>query len=440
MLNSAILAAANQELNIHPLLILPFVLLLLSIAIIPLVNSKWWERYYSFVAVGLGLVTMAYYLLVFRAPTPIIHVLHEYVSFIALIGSLFVVSGGIHISTKGQARPFMNCVFLFVGSILSNLVGTTGASMLLIRPWIRMNKRRVTSFHIVFFIFIVSNMSGALTPIGDPPLFLGYLRGVDFWWSLLHCWPGWIVGVLLILTVFYFIDLLNYKRVPSDVREIKDTSTGEEEWKITGLPNLGFLLMILVAVFIEKPLFLREFLMILAAVGSYFTTSKHVHEANNFNFQPIKEVAWLFVGIFLTMTPALAYLGSHAASFGIDTPGKFFWCTGMLSGFLDNAPTYLTFLATAMGIYDMDVGSKAQVAEFMSTHGLHLIAISLGAVFFGAMSYIGNGPNFMVKSIADQAKIQMPSFFGYIFKFSVPVLVPIFLLIWLLFFSPWAIL
>lgn len=438
MLSCTTLATTASEITIHPLLMLPFVLLLLSIAVVPLINSKWWEHYYPYVSIGLGLVITAYYLAVFHEWKPIVSTIHEYFSFIALIGSLFVVAGGIHIFTKGQAKPFMNCIFLAIGSILSNIVGTTGASMLLIRPWIQMNKRRITSFHIVFFIFIVSNISGALTPIGDPPLFLGYLRGVHFWWTLEHCWPGWLAAIIIILSIFYIFDSLNYKRVPDAIRQEKEPLE-QGKFSITGLPNLGFLLLILVAVFIEKPLFLREGLMIFAAIGSYFTTSKKVHEANNFNFQPIKEVAWLFAGIFLTMLPALTYLGQHAASFHIDSPMKFFWATGALSGVLDNAPTYLTFLATAMGLYDLDVGVKAQVLEFMMNHDHHLVAISLGAVFFGAMTYIGNGPNFMVKSIADQAKIQMPSFFGYIIKFSLPILIPVFLLVSLLFFSKWAI-
>ncbi|MBR6460887.1 MAG: sodium:proton antiporter, partial [Verrucomicrobia bacterium] len=201
------LATAAAELTIPPLLILPFILLLLSIAIIPLISPGWWGKFYSYVSVGLGAITLCYYLFVFKAPTPILHVLHEYISFIALIGSLFVVSGGIHISTRGQALPWMNCAFLLVGSVLSNIVGTTGASMLLIRPWIRMNKRRISGFHIIFFIFIISNISGALTPIGDPPLFLGFLRGVSFWWTLGHCWVGWLVAILLVLAIFFVLDM-----------------------------------------------------------------------------------------------------------------------------------------------------------------------------------------------------------------------------------------
>lgn len=434
MLSSIMLATAAAELTIPPLLILPFILLLLSIAIIPLISPGWWGKFYSYVSVGLGAITLCYYLFVFKAPTPILHVLHEYISFIALIGSLFVVSGGIHISTRGQALPWMNCVFLLVGSVLSNIVGTTGASMLLIRPWIRMNKRRISGFHIIFFIFIISNISGALTPIGDPPLFLGFLRGVSFWWTLGHCWVGWLVAILLVLAIFFVLDMRSYRKLPA---EFHVPPGPDEKIKVSGLFNLVFLLIILVAVFLPTPY--REILMVLAAAGSYFTTPKKVHHDNEFNFHPIKEVAWLFIGIFLTMTPALAYLGTHAASFGIDTAAEFFWATGALSGFLDNAPTYLTFLATAMGLEGLDVSVKADVVQFMNNCPAFLKAISMGAVFFGAMTYIGNGPNFMVKSIADQAHIKTPTFFGYLFKYSIPVLIPVFIVITILFFSKWAV-
>lgn len=310
--------------------------------------------------------------------------------------------------------------------------------MLMIRPWIRMNRSRISGYHIVFFIFIVSNISGALTPIGDPPLFLGYLRGVPFFWTLTHCWAGWVLALGILLVVFFLIDLRSFKKATKREFIPFEDTPDDEKFFVHGLVNLLFLGVILGAVFLPSPW--REGLMILAAVGSYFTTNKKIHEANNFNFAPIKEVAWLFVGIFLTMIPALAYLKVNAGAFGIDTPMKFFWSTGALSGVLDNAPTYLTFLATAMGVSGgMDVNVPEQVLQFTGSQGTMLLAISLGAVFFGSMTYIGNGPNFMVKSIADQAKIQTPTFFGYIVKYSVPILVPVFLVVGILLFSKWAI-
>jgi Na+/H+ antiporter NhaD/arsenite permease-like protein len=316
---------------------------------------------------------------------------------------------------------------LFIGAVIANLLGTTGAAMLLIRPWIRMNKYRVTAHHIAFFIFIVANVGGCLTPIGDPPLFLGYLQGVPFWWVAEHCWPMWAVGIGLLLAIFYVVDKINFNRAPLAVRE-KDTAT--EAWRFEGLSNLFFLAVILGAVFI-KIIFVREALMIAAALGSYFTTKKAVHAANQFDFHPIMEVVILFAGIFATMMPALdslnqnapRLLGEHPA------PGIFYWGTGVLSSALDNAPTYLGFLSALSG-----VAGTGDIHELLDQQHLQILAISVGAVFFGAATYIGNGPNFMVKAIAEQQKVSTPGFFGFIFKFALPFLLPVLLTVWLLFF------
>src|SRR5206468_3988727 len=234
------------------------------------------------------------------------HTAHEYFSFIALIGSLFVVSGGIHISVKGEATPLANVVFLFIGAVIANLLGTTGASMLLIRPWLRMNKYRVTAHHIVFFIFIVSNIGGCLTPIGDPPLFLGYLKGIPFWWVLEHCWLPWLCAVAILLSIFFVVDHRNYLKAPAAVR--KELAEPWARWKFEGWINIFFLGIILRAVFIEKPAFLRESIMIAASIGSYYLTRKSIHLANHFNFEPIREVVILYIGIFATMLPALDWL------------------------------------------------------------------------------------------------------------------------------------
>lgn len=418
----------------HPWMILPFALLLLAIAVMPFIHKHWWEHHYPKVAVGLGLITSLYYALSLGIPKRVLHVAHEYVSFIALIGALFVVAGGIHIRVKGEAKPWVNCLFLFIGAVLANLIGTTGASMLLIRPWIRMNKYRITAFHIVFFIFVVSNVGGCLTPIGDPPLFLGYLKGVPFWWVLEHCWEAWLVAVPGVIVIFYCFDRHNFTRASKAVR---DKETASETWSFDGLGNLMFLGVILAAIFIKTPAGLSEALMVAAAGGSYFTTRKSIHDANDFSFGPIREVAWLFAGIFATMIPALDYLEIHAAELGLDSEMKFFWLTGSLSAVLDNAPTYLTFLAAAMGRHHLTLNSQSDVHTFLETHDHHLIAISLGAVFFGAMTYIGNGPNFMVKAIAEQARVKTPGFFAYLFKFAIPVLLPVFVIISVLFFSRW---
>jgi Na+/H+ antiporter NhaD/arsenite permease-like protein len=462
-------------------MILPFGVLLATIALAPLLASEWWAKHYPKVAFALGAITLAYYLFNLQAYTRVLHTAHEYVSFIALIGSLFVVSGGIHISVKGEARPFANVVFLFTGAVLANLLGTTGASMLLIRPWIRMNKYRITGHHIAFFIFIVSNVGGCLTPIGDPPLFMGYLKGVPFWWVAHLCWPMWAVGVGTLLAMFFVVDSINFRRAPRLVRE-KETT--HERWRIEGLPNLFFLAVILMAVFVERPIFLREGLMVVAALGSYFTTQKPVHEANHFNFHPIQEVAILFIGIFATMMPALDWLEVKAGAMGHPSPAFFYWGSGMLSSVLDNVPTYLTFLKGIFGsCIDPQIVQQVQqllqagvpdlasitgpsaeqvrqtIAALQTYHAgalargavdtdhievaflvgnaafnKYILAVSVGAVFFGANTYIGNGPNFMVKSIADHQKVHTSTFLGFIFKYTLPFMFPMLLLIWWLFF------
>jgi Na+/H+ antiporter NhaD/arsenite permease-like protein len=412
----------------NPWMILPFALLLGTIALAPLLAPDWWSRHYVKAASSLGAIALGYYIFILRDAARTLHTAHEYVSFIALVGSLYVVSGGIHIGVKGEATPFKNVIFLLAGALVANVLGTTGASMLLIRPWIRMNQYRVTSHHIVFFIFIVANVGGCLTPVGDPPLFLGYLQGVPFWWIVKNGWPIWIAGVGILLAIFYVLDSINFHRAPRAVRE---KETAHETWKFDGLPNLFFLAAILGAVFVGKPVFLREAIMLAAALGSYFTTKKSVHEANHFNFHPIREVAILFAGIFATMMPALDWLNANARELlgANPAPGVFFWSAGGLSSVLDNAPTYLGFLSALFGV----TGAK-DVSGLLAQNSPHLLAISFGAVFFGAATYIGNGPNFMVKAIADHKKIHTPTFLGFVFKFTLPFLLPMLLIVWRLFF------
>jgi Na+/H+ antiporter NhaD/arsenite permease-like protein len=411
----------------NPWMILPFALLLGAIASGPVLAPGWWLRHYAKVALGLGAVTLGYYIFILRDTHGLGHTGHEYASFIALVGSLYIVSGGIHIGVKGEATPFKNVIFLVIGAVAANLLGTTGAAMLLIRPWIRMNRYRVTAHHIVFFIFIVANVGGCLTPIGDPPLFLGYLQGVPFWWVAKNCWPMWAVGIGLLLSMFYVVDKVNFSRAPRAVRE---KETLHETWRFDGLSNLFFLAIILGAVFV-KAIFMREALMIAAALGSYFTTRKAIHAANHFDFHPIIEVAILFAGIFATMMPALDWLNQNAARLLGEhpAPGVFFWGTGVLSSALDNAPTYLGFLSALFGV----TGAN-DIVELLGQNSIHVLAISVGAVFFGAATYIGNGPNFMVKAIAEQQKVSTPPFFGFIFKFAVPFLLPVLIVVWWMFF------
>ncbi len=459
-------------------MIIPFGALLLLIALAPLFFAQWWHHHYPKAALALGAVTVAYYLFGLQAGHRVVEAAHEYFSFIALIGSLYVVAGGIHITVKGEATPFENVNFLLLGALLANVVGTTGASMLLIRPWMRMNKYRVTGHHIVFFIFVVSNLGGCLTPIGDPPLFIGYLKGVPFWWVAQHLWPMWLVALGSILAVFLALDYRNYLAAPKKVRAA--LAEPPDTWRFEGGGNVFFLLMILGSVFVQKPLFVREAIMVAAAIGSYYTTRKSVHEANDFNFGPIREVAILFIGIFATMLPALDWLGANAGKFAGASPSFFYWGSGLLSAFLDNAPTYYSFLMAAGGVF-ITPEALDQLQQLAQSNGAGLAlaaepirnafaalrrshpellgagvvdpdhlrvayllanaaparavaAISVGAVFFGAMTYIGNGPNFMVKSIALQNKAHAPGFIGYSCKFAIPFLLPVLVLIWLLFF------
>jgi Na+/H+ antiporter NhaD/arsenite permease-like protein len=425
------------------------------------------------------MITVLYYLVVLHNPERLLHTGMEYFSFIALIGSLFVVAGGLHIRLRGRSAPLTNVGLLGIGAVISNIVGTTGASMILIRPYLRVNRYRIRPFHVVFFIFIVSNIGGALTPIGDPPLFLGYLRGIPFFWVAEALWYKWLLGMVLVLGVFYALDAYSFAHLPKALQ----FEAGEkgEEGSVEGLHNVVFLVIILIAVFVTDPPFVREGLMILSAAGSYLLTKREIHEKNDFNFHPIKEVAFLFLGIFATMVPALDWLERNAASIGIQSPGQFYWACGGLSSVLDNAPTYLNFLTASFGLF-LNPDIVAQVQQCVQTHGanlaavgtqhaaeirstyetllkyhydlvaagsvpwddiataymignhqIYLQAISISAVFFGAMTYIGNGPNFMVKSIAEQAGVKTPSFFGYIVRYSLPVLLPVFLIVWFLF-------
>ncbi len=386
---------------------IPFLLLLSCIAFVPFVHKPFWEKFFAHISVGLGLLVAVVYATQLGdfGREKLGETALEYFKFIALIGSLFVVSGGILIDISGGGNPRVNTLLLASGLILANVVGTTGASVLLIRPFLRINKDRVQPFHVVLFIFIVGNCAGALTPIGDPPLFLGYINGVPFEWTILHCWAPWLLCSGLLLAVFFILDSRAPKTQHHNINRVE----------ISGWRSVFCLGIVLFGVFLDRilettvsPRFeawpVGALLMLAAAFISHRSADPRILTRNDFHFGPIKEVAFLFIGIFATMMPALAFLAAKASTnkLGIDTPGGFYFASGALSSFLDNAPAYLNFLSAAQGLKGMPL-TPAGVHAFSEKYPEYLRAISLGSVFFGACTYIGNGPNFMVKAIADSA-------------------------------------
>ena len=449
---SAVEASGGDHPAAPTWLVFPFVLLLLMIATGPLFYEHFWHKNYPIIAVTLGVLVTGYYLLKlhnFHAP---VHALAEYVQFISLLAGLFIASGGIMINVDKKATPMANVMLLLIGSVIANIIGTTSASMLLIRPFIRLNKNRIKAYHIIFFIFMVSNIGGSLTPIGDPPLFLGFLKGVPFFWTLTNNLVPWAFALIILAVIFYMVDKGN----KSDYSFGEDQPDYTNEIGLKGSRNFLWLALVVGAVFLDpnvfpwvpaivydgaKFSFIREIIMLSCAFLSFKFADKNALEGNDFNFEPIREVAFIFIGIFFTMMPALELVGNYAksdAGAALITHNTLYWGTGLLSGFLDNAPTYINFLAAAMASQGASINTLSEVVAYAqgdyANSILNLKAISVAAVFFGSMTYIGNGPNFMVKSIAEQVGIKMPSFFGYIIRFSIPILLPLFVIVWLLFF------
>jgi Na+/H+ antiporter NhaD/arsenite permease-like protein len=401
--------------------VVPFAGLLRSIALLPLRAPHFWESHKNkgLVAFLWSLPIAAYFL--FHMPHELVLSLKDYASFLLLLTALFVVSGGIVLKGDLKATPEVNTLFLFVGAILANFIGTTGASMLLIRPLLKTNSERRHTRHIpVFFIFLVSNIGGLLTPLGDPPLFMGFIKGVPFFWTL-RLFPLWAVMVGGVLLMFYLYDGLQYRK--EECRDLIRDRRRVVPLRLTGTVNLLWVAGIVAGIFLPFPY--REGTMILMALLSMGTTKKQCRTDNEFTFNPIIEVAVLFAGIFVTMTPVLLILGARGAQIGITEPWQFFWTTGALSSFLDNTPTYLAFFSMAQGL-----GLNGSI---MGIPPLFVKAISAGAVFMGANSYIGNGPNFMVKVIAEEYKLKMPSFFGYM-AYSFAILIPLYVVVTLIFF------
>jgi len=439
---------------------LPFAGLLLAIALLPLVAHDFWEsnRHKALVAALFALPVAVYLLAAHGAPGG--HALlekgEEYVAFIVLLLSLFVITGGIHVGGSLSGTPLVNTGMLALGAVLASVIGTTGASVLLIRPLLRANAPRQNTAHIViFFIFVVSNCGGLLTPVGDPPLFLGFLKGVPFAWTL-GLWKEWLLVNGALLVVFHLWD----ERV-FDREEVERPGSQLEEVQhhapltVTGRLNFVFLGGVVATIVLSGvgflndgrpwPFGVQEALMLGLTAAAWLTTRPALREANRFTFGPIVEVAVLFAGIFVTMAPALLILNAWGQgarqvggmAFGLAQPWQFFWATGSLSSFLDNAPTYLTFAATAAGMHGVPAEGTTYLGDLLAKgpDAVALLqAISCGAVMMGANSYIGNGPNFMVKAIAEESGVKMPSFFGYM-AWSVGILIPIFVVVSVVFFG-----
>ncbi len=407
---------------------LPFIVVLLLIAVMPLALPRFWDNNRN-KAIVIALISLPMFIyLITTMPVELGHSIKDYASFIILLASLFIISGGILLTGDLQATPRVNTMFLLVGAVIANLIGTTGASMLLIRPLLRTNSERKRTRHIpVFFIFVVSNIGGCLTPLGDPPLFLGYLKGVPFTWTF-GLLPEWLITLAMVLAVFYVWDTRAYRKERG--AEIKRDIALMQPLGIQGKINLLFLGGVIAAVSFQTPTPYREVIMVLMTVLSLAFTSEETRVKNKFTYHPINEVAIIFAGIFVTMVPLLLLLRLKGAEFGITEPWQFFWLTGGLSSFLDNAPTYLTFFSLAQGV---TAAGPAGVTAIAGVQVDLLRAISCGAVFMGANTYIGNGPNFMVKSIAEKQDVKVPHFFAYM-AYSGLILLPIFFIITLIFF------
>lgn len=433
----------------------PFAGILLSIALGPLLFAHFWHRNYGKIALMWALLCAIPLYVFFDSTTSTQAIAHaligDYIPFIIFVGSLYIVAGGIHLRGSFVGKPGLNTFFLFIGAILANLMGTTGAAMLLIRPLIEANKKRKYQMHTyIFFIFIVANIAGSLTPLGDPPLFLGFLRGVTFFWTAEHLWEVTGIAVGLLLLVYFILDNLLFRKElknnPS-VAEVKEKVPFGVEGAINFVLLAGIIGAVLLSGFwktgVEYHILgvhyalesvVRDCIFITAAVLSLLLTRKEYREANQFSWEPILEVGKLFFGIFVTIVPVLEMLrAGHSGAFapvvslvtgadGQPVNAAYFWLTGMLSSFLDNAPTYLAFFNLAGGDPQLLMGAEAHT----------LMAISMGAVFMGAMTYIGNAPNFMVVSIVQNRGIKMPTFFGYMI-WSYGILVPVFLMLTVLF-------
>jgi len=434
-------AAALQLGHQFPLWsVAPFVIMLIGIAVLPLVAGRIWEYNHNKALLSLVLGAPVAIWTATLDSSAVVHAAGEYVAFIVLLGALFVISGGIVVRGTLAGTPGLNTVLLGIGAVLASIIGTTGASMLLVRPLLRANSVRWRKAHVfVFFIFIVANAGGLLTPMGDPPLFLGFLRGVPFTWTL-RLWRPWLLANAVLLVLFYIVDSTIFRAEdlarPGDLDRI--AVEHQVPISVAGKHNFlflaGVMAVLLASGTLALPNAVQDAGIVLMIVLSWLTTPRSLRAENGFSWSPIVEVAALFAGIFATMIPALAILNARGGELHLQHPWHYFWASGALSSFLDNAPTYLAFLSTALGRLYPGVVEGAAIPRLIGEHHAYLQAIATGSVFMGANTYIGNAPNFMVKSIAEEAGVSMPSFFGYITRYSLPVLIPVFgLATWLFF-------
>ena len=434
----SVAGAADAPVRVHPLSALPFVLLLAAIAVLPMAAGHWWHanRNKGIVAAALALPVAVYLLAVPGGPAVLAHEAEGYVSFIVLLTALYTISGGIVLRGDLPPTPAVNAGLLLLGAVLANLIGTTGASMLLIRPVLRINAKRRRKVHVpVFFIFLVSNTGGLLTPLGDPPLFLGFLQGVPFAWTL-GLWPQWLLVNGLVLLIFVVWDRrADRGEAPAALTEHEagpePDLPAHAPLRVEGLRLNGPLLLGVVGVVLFKkglPFPVGEGLMLGLTGLSLWKTPRPWRAANGFTWGPMAEVAVLFAGIFVAMAPALVLLAERGGGLGLAEPWQFFWLTGVLSSLLDNAPTYLTMAHLAAA-----VSGGGSIAALPEAAPRLLAAVSCGAVFLGANSYIGNGPNFMVKAIAEEAGYPMPSFGRYMLTAAM-VLLPVFGVVTVVFF------
>lgn len=426
---------------------IPFTILLISVAVGPAVLKERWNKVFIPLIVVLSSFELFMYGFVFKDFSTMVQALYEYVQFIILIATLYFVTAGIEIKINIRGNALINTIILFIGGICANIFGTTGSAMLFINPFLKINKGRLSQYHIAFFIFIVCNIGGSLLPIGDPPLYIGFIKGIPFRWTLIHNFIPWFITTFILLTIFSILDSKNKEESQMMIE------TQEKKVVIKGYLNLVLLFLVIGSLFINKNFFptlpsfylsgheiclIRELILTLILLCACKINNKETLKGNNFSREPIQELAILFLGIFITMAPVICIIEEYVKTINQSyiTPSLLFWVTGLFSSLLDNAPTYLNMLTASMTANNFNINELSHVIEYAKTSTCipALSAISIAAIFFGSLTYISNGPNFMIKKIAEKNDVKMPSFFAFVLKYSLPILIGPFILIWFFFY------